>query len=125
MYSPITVISALHHAVLGNNSTSTKILLDANAPVDGTSRAGKTPLNIAQEQRNKYILQLLTFAQERQMQSTLSQILLHNPVSSLIVCLILIPLPSLSLLCVEGQLVANVPRSVSLLLALRTIGGLL
>ena len=58
-----------------------KILLDENASVGVTNRAGKTPSNIAQEQRNKYILEILTREEEKKSPKSFFNYLLRDPVS--------------------------------------------
>ena len=58
-----------------------KVLVQAKAPVGVVNRLGKSPLVIAQEQRNKYIMQLLSVEEERLAQRSLRNYLLYNQVS--------------------------------------------
>ena len=74
------LLTALHHAALGNNSVAAKVLVQAKAPVGVVNRLGKSPLVIAQEQRNRYIMQMLTVEEGRGNQRGVVNILLYNQV---------------------------------------------
>ena len=66
---------------MSNNSTVVKILIDENASVGVTNRVGKTPCVIAQEQRNKYILDILTREEDRKSPKSFFNYLLRDRVS--------------------------------------------
>ena len=74
------LLTALHHAAMGNNSVAAKVLVQAKAPVGVVNRLGKSPLVIAQEQRNRYIMQMLTVEEGRGNQRGVVNILLYNQV---------------------------------------------
>ena len=74
------LLTALHHAAMGNNYVAAKVLVQAKAPVGVVNRLGKSPLVIAQEQRNRYIMQMLTVEEGRGNQRGVVNILLYNQV---------------------------------------------
>lgn len=79
--SPSLLPAALHHAAMGNNAVATKVLAQARAPVGVVNRLGKSPLVIAQEQRNRHIMQMLTVEEGRLAQRGVHNYLVYNQVS--------------------------------------------
>lgn len=79
--SPSRLPAALHHAAMGNNAVATKVLAQARAPVGVVNRLGKSPLVIAQEQRNRHIMQMLTVEEGRLAQRGVHNYLVYNQVS--------------------------------------------